>query len=591
MSQTPIVDEPSSSSVHSVRGTLPVSRAMKQLAKFLPVVVALLLFTWVGTAVEPTYVLHRIELDNPPSEETIVVTSPAAAAELEAQLLEQAPSAIVEGTETAVLVERIDAERTTYSQLTVRVHYGFWSLVPAIVAIVCAWVTRDPLISLMAGIVCGALLLQQYDLTDEVLLQNLASTRAAGILLLYLWLLGGLMGIWSRTGAAKAFAETATRVFVRGPRTAKLVAWGLGILFFQGGTMSSVLVGTTVKPIADKKNVSHEELSYIVDSTSSPIACVLAFNAWPGYIQTLIFVPGLTWLATDEDRLSFFFASLPLSFYAIFAVTGTLLLTLDMAPLLGTQFREAIRRAREEGELNRPGSRPMSLSGLTENATINGYQPHWTDFCIPLILLTGVAIGTFLIDGSPQVRWAFGAALIASALLAMARGASLSDITAGLGDGMKSVVIASVILMLAVTMGSITQQTGGGVYLVDLLGTSTPHWLLPAILFLLAVAISFSTGTSWGTYAVAFPLAMPLAVAVGQSSGLAHEKLYHMICFASVLNGAVFGDQCSPISDTTILSAMTTGTDLMDHVVTQLVPASAAACLAVCCWTALAFWC
>ena len=120
--------------------------------------------------------------------------------------------------------------------------------------------------------------------------------------------------------------------------------------------------------------------------------------------------------------------------------------------------------------------------------------------------------------------------------------------------------------------------------MVELLGSTLPYWILPLILQLLTMFIAFSTGTSWGTYAVAFPLAMPLAWEVAMVANVAHPELYMVICFATVLNGSVFGDQCSPISDTTILSSMFTGCDLMDHVKTQIVPASVAAALAAVCW-------
>ena len=196
--------------------------------------------------------------------------------------------------------------QAVYYQRLANYHFGYWSLLPAAVAVLMSWITREPVTSLLSGIVSGALILGRYDLTGEVLIPSLATTNAAGILLLYLGLLGGLMGIWSRTGAAQAFAEFVTVRFVRGPRSAKLVAWMLGIVFFQGGTVSTVLVGTTVKPIADKERVSHEELAYIVDSTASPIASQLAFNAWPGYVQALIFVSGVGFLATESDRIAFF---------------------------------------------------------------------------------------------------------------------------------------------------------------------------------------------------------------------------------------------------------------------------------------------
>ncbi|MBT5018500.1 MAG: sodium:proton antiporter, partial [Planctomicrobium sp.] len=151
---------------------------------------------------------------------------------------------------------------------------------------------------------------------------------------------------------------------------------------------------------------------------------------------------------------------------------------------------------------------------------------------------------------------------------------------------LKGVVLASVILMLAVTIGNISREVGAGTYLVDLLGERIPYIALPIALQVITMIIAFSTGTSWGTYAIAFPLAMPLAWDVAMANNLANPELFMSICFATVLNGSVFGDQCSPISDTTILSAMTTGCDLTDHVKTQLVPACYAAGLAAVMWTA-----
>ena len=197
-----------------------------------------------------------------------------------------------------------------------------------------------------------------------------------------------------------------------------------------------------------------------------------------------------------------------------------------------------------------------------------------------------VAVGSFYLTGTPQVRWAFALALVVAGSIALLRGMSLHELMAGVGDGLQSVVFASVILMLAVTLGDLTQKIGGGAFLVDLLGETVPFWTLPGFLFLITIGIAFSTGTSWGTFAVAFPLAMPLAVALATSQGLSNESLYLAVCFACVLNGSVFGDQCSPISDTTVLSAMTSGADLMDHVLTQIIPATAAALLALACWTA-----
>ena len=172
--------------------------------------------------------------------------------------------------------------------------------------------------------------------------------------------------------------------------------------------------------------------------------------------------------------------------------------------------------------------------------------------------------------------------------MALAKGMALKDLLSGFHDGIKGVVLGSVILLLAITIGGIAEETGGGVFLVEQLGDSVPYFLLPVLLQVMTMVIAFSTGTSWGTYAVAFPLAMPLAWAVAGTQGLSHPELFMTLCFAAVMDGSVYGDQCSPISDTTVLSSVCTGCDLMDHVKTQIPQASVAAALAAVCWTTIA---
>jgi Na+/H+ antiporter NhaC len=174
--------------------------------------------------------------------------------------------------------------------------------------------------------------------------------------------------------------------------------------------------------------------------------------------------------------------------------------------------------------------------------------------------------------------------------MALVRGMQLRTLIEGVGDGLKGVVLGSVILLLAITIGNISKEAGGGIYLVELLGDRVPYWALPVLLQAMTIIIAFSTGTSWGTYAVAFPLAMPLAYAVAKANGMddPHAMFFMTICFAAVMDGSVFGDQCSPISDTTVLSSMCTGCDLMDHVRTQIPQAAVAALLAAICWTLVA---
>ena len=562
-----------------------------------------ILVSWIaGASVPPTWTVNRVTLDVlADGDGRLYYLSEGSPAYFEAVPIEEAQldeaALRASGESPAVTEEFVSAVETRdgrtetfYYRLEARAHWGWWSLLPAAVAVMLCWLTREPVTSLAAGIVSGALLLGKYDITGEVMIPSLASTNSAGVLLLYLWLLGGLMGVWSRTGAAQAFAEFMTARFVRGPKTAKLVAWALGIVFFQGGTVSTVVVGTTVKPIADQQRVSHEELAYIVDSTASPIASQLAFNAWPGYVQAFIFVSGVGFLATEADRIAFFFQSVPFCFYAIFAVLGTFLLSIEKPIFLGKRLAAAMERARTTGRLDAEGADPLSTKELQASEVPAGYTPHVLEFFLPLGTLIAIAVGTFVAYGSPNVQWAFGTALLLAAGMALGKGMSLKDLISGFHNGIKGVVLGSVILLLAITIGNVSTETGGGVFLVEQLGDALPYFLLPVMLQLMTMVIAFSTGTSWGTYAVAFPLAMPLAWAVAGAQGLSHPELFMTLCFASVMDGSVYGDQCSPISDTTVLSSVCTGCDLMDHVKTQIPQASVAAGLAAVCWTVLAFF-
>ena len=486
------------------------------------------------------------------------------------------------------IVPNGNVQQVMFYELKASRHFGFWSLLPALVAILMCFLIREPLTALGSGIISGSFLLGQYDLTS-VLVGSLMTKSAASIIVLYLLFLGALLGLWSKTGAAQAFADLMTKHFVKGPRSAKLVAWLLGVIFHQGGTMSTVLVGTTVKPLNDKEKVSHEELSYIVDSTASPIASILPFNAWPGYVQALIYVSGVSWLATETDRILFFFKSIPFSFYSIFAVLLTFLISIEKLPayLINKDLRNAMERSRKTGQLNAPDAEPLAADELEKDHVVKGYTPSVLEFFIPIILIIGTAMTTYVTMGSPKVTWGFGIALVTLIVMALFRQMSIKDIISGVEDGLKGVVYGAIILIFAITIGSISKQSGGGAYLVELLSGQLPYWILPVLLQILTMVISFSTGTSWGTYAVTFPLAMPLAYAVSMAAGLGNPEFFMLICFTAVLNGSVFGDQCSPISDTTVLSAMCTGCDLMDHVKTQFYQALMAATAAAVLWTGL----
>ncbi|RAP31756.1 sodium:proton antiporter [Candidatus Marinamargulisbacteria bacterium SCGC AG-343-D04] len=565
----------------------------KRLSIFVIFVFTLILSFWIGNTVTPEYRIEEISLDVHQKngslyylykdKETLVV-SPVSYSESTLINAKKSNFSSIPETDEEVIITSIN-NIPYYSLIKLKKHWSIWSLIPPLITLLLCWITREPLTSLLAGILSGALIMRHYDIINDILIPNLMSKNAANMLLIYLVFLGGLLGIWSKTGAAQAFAEWMTRHCVKGPRSAKCVAWFLGILFFQGGTMSVVLVGTTVRPIADKENISHEELSYIVDSTASPIASQLAFNAWPGYVQAFIYVSGISWLATEADRITFFFKSVPFCFYAIFAVLGTFLVAIEKPLFFGKRLKKAMQRARKTGALDAPGAIPLSAVELSSTQVPKGYSAHIIEFLMPVILIIVIAIGTFITQGSPDITLAFGIALLSSFVMALSKGMSLAEIMDGSINGMKSLILGLMILLMAMTIGSITMQTGAGIYLTELLGNHIPYWILPVLLQILTMMMAFSTGTSWGTYAIVFPIAMPLAWSIAQFSGVAHPELFMTLCFAAVMDGSVYGDQCSPISDTTVLSAMCTGCDLMDHVKTQIPQATVAAILAGICWT------
>ena len=546
--------------------------------------------TWVEQKTSiPVYVNNQGDFayQEGQQETVIVEIVPYAESPLRQEALEQLDGVPVMTTQW-VVESAEGSEEVVYSIIQASPHFGIWSLLPALAAVSLCLLTREPLSSLFIGVLVGAFMLGKFNILDEVLIPSFSTSNSASILLLYLWLLGGLLGIWSRTGAAQAFANYTAANFVRGPRSAKFVAWLLGLVFFQGGTISTVLAGVAIKPLADNNRVSHEETSYIVDATGAPVASLLAFNAWPLFVQSLIFIPGVAFLSTDADRISFYFSSLIFSFYSILSVLGALLLSLNITSFSGNSLQQARRRALNTGDLDAPGANPISAAELHASHVPDKYVPSVLEFVVPLALLMVIAIGSFIILGSPQVNWAFGSALILAVSIALAKGMSLREVVEGIGTGLKGVIVAVTIMMLAITVGGISAESGGGLYLIELLGDRIPYYVLPASLLLLTIITSFSTGSSWGTYAIAYPLAMPLAWAIANNQGIGNPELYLSICFACVLNGGVFGDQCSPISDTTILSATTTGCDLMDHVKSQFVPAAMTAGAAALLWTASA---
>lgn len=463
------------------------------------------------------------------------------------------------------------------------------SLAPACVTLLLAFATRQVIPALLMGVLTGSVVvllegggLGAANPITRFLLPALGSKGFAQILLIYLWCLGGLIGLWERTGGARYFAERVGRSIVRGPRSSIFFGWLVGLLFHQGGTVSTVLAATTIRPVTDRHRISHEELSYVVDSTASPVATLIPFNAWPAYVAAL--VVGTIPLVPDEAAgIRLFFSSLRFNFYALFAILSTLLLALGWLPWMGGAMARARRRAREQGLLDAPGAAPMLVAPETgepasRRASV-AYAPSLLDFGVPIAVLLSIAIVPYVLTGEGWINEAFGLSVLSGMVVAGLRGLPLREIEAAFVRGCRDMTIGAIVLALAVTLGAVSKELGTAHFAVHLLGDQLPALALPALLMALCMVIAFATGTSWGTYAVVFPVAMPLAWAVSP------DPAFVQVCFGAVLGGAVFGDQCSPISDTTILSSMFSGCDLMDHVRTQIPLALAAAGLGALCST------
>jgi Na+/H+ antiporter NhaC len=466
---------------------------------------------------------------------------------------------------------------------------GALSVLPALVTIGLAFATRQVIAALLAGVLTGSLVLllsgaspAEANPITRFLLPAVGSSRYAQILLIYLWCLGGLIGIWSKTGGAQHLAHTVGSRLARGPRSSLFYGWLIGMVFHQGGTVSTVLAGTTVKPVADRHRVSHEELAYVVDSTASPVATVIPLNAWPTYVAGL--AAGTVPLIPDEAAgYRFFLSSLPYNYYAIFALLGTLGLALGVLPWVGGRMAAARERARSTGALDAPGAEPMLPTGAQDHP-VAGYASSLADFAVPIGVLIGVALIPFVFFDANWINEAFALCVLSAMGLAALRGLPISEVLDGFVSGCRSMTIGAIVLGLAVTLGDVSKELGTAAWVVRGVGDAVPALALPALLTALCMGIAFATGTSWGTYAVVFPVALPLAWA------LQPDPAYLQVCFGAVLGGSVFGDQCSPISDTTILSSMFTGCDLMDHVRTQLPLAMVAAVLGGVASTAAVLW-
>lgn len=505
------------------------------------------------------------------------------------------PDVMIDGSGARELMLETDGLSGTAQ---VRVVPGWLSILPPLIAIALALLLRQVVISLFAGIWVGAVILFDYDVIggifrvlDHFVLKALADTSHVQIIM-FSMLFGGMVGVISKNGGTVGIANLITR-YAKSPRGGQLASWAMAFVMFFDDYANVLVRGNLMRPITDRLRVSREKLSFIVDAGAATVASVFIVSTWIGYEVGLI-ADGLRMIGSSEEPYSVFLQTIPYRFYPIFTLILVFLIAWmnrDFGPMLAAE-----RRARTTGEVLRPGSQPaVDLTDSTEVST-DGKPARWYNGLLPILAILVVGLyglyftGTSALEAEGRTSYSIGeiiskadsyasllwasltGCLVAILLTVVQRIMKLTETVDAWFSGLKSMLLAMLILILAWSIGAVTEEIKTADFLVQVLrGTIEPHWL-PVLTFLIAALMSFATGTSWGTMAIMMPLVIPLGNTLSLDAGLQGEGLTVILhgVISSVLAGAVFGDHCSPISDTTILSSMASAVDHIDHVRTQL---------------------
>jgi len=466
--------------------------------------------------------------------------------------------------------------------------HGILSLLPPVLALIMVMLTKRVLLSLGVGILVGALMVNQSKelFLNEAIAQ--ISTIVSGIfisdggintwefyIILFLLILGMIASLITVTGGSRAFGEWAlTKVKTR--VGAQFVTGFLGILIFIDDYFNSLTVGNVSRPFTDRHRISRAKLAYIVDSTAAPICVVSPVSSWGAYIITIIGGILVTHGVTQYEALQAFLLIAPMNFYAIFAILFVFAVAYFKLDFGLMRIHE--ERAQNTGELIDLEKGPVPGESEDAQPVVNGTVGDLIWPIATLIVATVlfmVITGMRATEGQQSLLATFENTDVAAALLygglislaitimiAFLRRLPLKNLGVGLWAGVKSMLPAIYILIFAWTIIEIIGELGTGEYLASMVNEHIQIGFLPALLFLVAGFMAFSTGTSWGTFAIMLPIA-------GEIAALSDITLMLPV-LAAVLAGAIFGDHCSPISDTTILSSTGAGSHHIDHVLTQL---------------------
>ena len=447
--------------------------------------------------------------------------------------------------------------------------YGFWSVVPPILTIVLALVTKNVFFSLLIGIftssmvLCGGAPLTGLNDTFYSFIHTFECSGNTITLISFL-LIGAPIYLIEKSGGVEGFTEVMLkkRALIKTKRGASIFTWLLGIIIFTSGSLSCMVTGSVSRPFNDALKVPHEKSAFIVHATSTPWCVLFPLSGWLAALAGYLTSGGVP----ENEAISVLLRSIPLNFYCILAVFGTLAVSLfgiNIGPM-----RKAEERADKTGALDNPG-RGGTLT--EETMSPSKAKPRVLNMLLPMgvLIATILAVLTITGKGNPtqgagmqSLLWGCILAVFTICILCVAQKLfSVDEVINEMFKGMGTMLPVAGILLFGFTMGNLVKDLDTGNYLTSVfMGVLSPA-LLPALSFLLCMLLSFATGTSMGTMAIMSVICLPMAISMGISIPLVA---------GAVFGGAIFGDHASPISDTTIMSCATTGCDIIDHVKTQM---------------------
>ena len=442
------------------------------------------------------------------------------------------------------------------------------SVIPPLLAIGLAIVTRQVILSLSIGLWMGAWLLGSGNplaaipqAIDAVI--NVFTDPGDTRVLVFTLVIGGLIATIEKLGGVRGFIHLLQeKKWVTGPGRAQWLAFGTGVVVFIESNITLLIAGAISRPLFDRYRVSREKLAYIIDATSAPICVLIPLNAWGAVIVSLLASSGIA------NPIDVFIGAILFNFYAIFAVLVCALVIwsdFDIGPMRAAQKRTM------EGRFLWPNATPTVDPSLIEAGQSRQPQDSAKLMLLPVLaLVLSMPLGLFITgegdltagSGSTSVLWAVLIALgTAWAIVLGSRRATLETLMQLFLKGAGGLLPVAMILLFSLALGDVANALGTGVFVAQLAQETIPSALLLPLLFLLSAFIAFSIGSSWGTFAIMIPLAMQIVAALDMNAS---------VFLAAVLSGAVFGDHASPISDTTVVASMAAATDHIDHVRTQL---------------------